>query len=411
MNSQQALDCLTALTEQETAREQELSNYPTDRIQESDDEAGCECPIMDSFVEADGDAGIVRMTNFTQCEFRTLYSKFHSYIMNTWNVGRGRKSKQKPMDMFFMTIVVMKHPNTWAFMGNLFKFKGTTFQRMITGFLQKIEPLAYELFIEPVTEKYTMSRLIADGTTFVNYPYAIEAIDVKFQAANRPKGTHLEGKEYWSEKHSSYGYKIEASVRPNGLASDFSFHNSASTADIVILQERLTRTQRRIRKGYGEDEISDTGILLDEYPDYWAIIADKGYQGIANQLRAVTPKKRPQRGVLTLSEVQTNRKISADRIIVENYFGRLGKLWGVCSKKFELSEVKYDTVVSLCMSLTNFHIDLHPLRRVDGDNHQRYKNRLLQIGANRNRSRSEYQSVYRSNRRQRTTVGRGSILD
>lgn len=81
----------------------------------------------------------------------------------------------------FMTLVVIKHSNTWSFLGSSFQFKGPKFQKMMNGFLQKIEPIAFDLLVKPVREKYAMKRLIADGTTFRNHPYAIEPIDVKFQ--------------------------------------------------------------------------------------------------------------------------------------------------------------------------------------------------------------------------------------
>jgi len=303
----------------------------------------------------------------------------------------------------------MKHPNTWAFMAGYFKLKGPTFQRMITNFMKVIEPFAYELFVEKVAHKYTMKKLIEDNTVFQFHPYAIEAIDVKFQPANRPKGSLAEGKDYWSEKHRSYGYKVEVSVRPNGMASDFSYHHGGSESDFSILVNRVNRTQARIRKEFDEEGLPDNGILREEYPYSWAIIADKGYQGIAEHIRSITPKKRPPNGGLTLAQTRNNRNISSDRIIVENFFGRLSQLWGVCSRKFTLSEVKYDTVLSLCVSLTNFHIDLHPLRATDGGWYNRYTNRLMAISESRTRSRSDNQTVYRSNQRQRTMVGSRSI--
>lgn len=215
---------------------------------------------------------------------------------------------------------------------------------MITGFLQNIEPIAFDLLVKPVREKYTKTGLIDGGTTFRNHPYTIEGIDVIFQTSNRPKGTLPDGKDYWSEKHRSYGYKVEASVRPNGLASDFSFHDPASESDCTILFERIEEAEIRIRKQHGGEEIINNWLLHEIYPQFWSIMADKGYQGMADHLRVITPKKRLPHEVLTLGKERNNRNIASDRIIVENVFGRLGKLRGVCSKKFELSEVKYDIV-------------------------------------------------------------------
>ena len=53
---------------------------------------------------------------------------------------------------------------------------------------------------------------------------------------------------------------------------------------------------------------------------------DKGYQGAADDLRAVIPKKKPVRGLLSREDEEYNKKLSSGRILVENFFGRLGSL-------------------------------------------------------------------------------------
>lgn len=57
------------------------------------------------------------------------------------------------------------------------------------------------------------------------------------------------------------------------------------------------------------------------------MLVDKGFVGLANTIRVIRPKKKPPRRELTAADALKDRQISSDRIIVENFFGRLCTLW------------------------------------------------------------------------------------
>ena len=122
-------------------------------------------------------------------------------------------------------------------------------------------------------------------------------------------------------------------------------------------------------------------------------------------LRCILPFKKPANGVLSVEQENFNRSLSSDRIIVENFFGRMMNLWNVMSGKFTLSEKLYDTFVAMCVGLTNVHIDMHPLRNDDNEWFNRYRNRLLKLGEERKRKRAETQALYRARRTQRLRFG------
>ncbi len=79
-------------------------------------------------------------------------------------------------------------------------------------------------------------------------------------------------------------------------------------------------------------------LLSEKYPKHWALLADEGYQGAYGFLRYVTPHKKPERGVLNKESLEFNRKHSDDRIPVENYFGRMGKLRSILPTKYVCAE-------------------------------------------------------------------------
>ena len=78
-----------------------------------------------------------------------------------------------------------------------------------------------------------------------------------------------------------------------------------------------------------EQLLEGNGYFHQEYSDQWEILADKGYQGDASYCRAVLPIKKTMKKSLALQEEVFNKKVSSDRIIVKNFFGRMCVLWNV----------------------------------------------------------------------------------
>ena len=111
-------------------------------------------------------------------------------------------------------------------------------------------------------------------------------------------------------------------------------------------------------------------------------------------------KKRPNQR-FSLSEERYNRKVSADRILVENFFGRVCGLWGVLDRKWRWAEQNYDAFFRCRVALTNVHIRLHPLHRDDLERFQRVKNRLHSIGVETTERRKRTLERYRLKRKRR----------
>jgi hypothetical protein len=64
---------------------------------------------------------------------------------------------------------------------------------------------------------------------------------------------------------------------------------------------------------------------------------------------------------LTHEEICRNAKVSSDRVLVENYFGRLC-IWKIMYTTYKWKRDSYDLYLQFCIALTNFHISLQPLR-------------------------------------------------
>ena len=60
-----------------------------------------------------------------------------------------------------------------------------------------------------------------------------------------------------------------------------------------------------------------------------------------------------------------NNRISSNRVIIENIFDRMQKLFGVMHRKYGWYWERLNDIVDACFALTNFHIRLQPLREED----------------------------------------------
>lgn len=330
MANHHATEALRQIQRRQTRCNLSLAQASDQLLAESDDDVDSESPIFDSFFRSGDAAGICTMINFTPPEFHRIYDSIHEHVVDKLNVGRGRKSVYKPRNVLFIIFTFSKHCESWGFLSKMFYIPASSFQNLILGFVKIISPECFKLWVEDVVLEWDMDTLQKSNQRFKTFNYAIEAVEVTFQECEKPFGTLRAAKVYWSEKHHLYGYKFEVAVCPNGLASWASLHKPASVSDISILYDNEHHLKAIVYKGI-LNEIEDNGLHQEKYPSHWAMIADKGYQGAQRDMRVITPYKRPPRGVLTPQQELFNANLSADRIIVENFLGRMGNLCNIVS--------------------------------------------------------------------------------
>ena len=324
-----------------------------------------------------------------------------------WNVGRGRKTPHKAKDVFFMMLSTLKTDGHWDYMASMFRIKGFVFQRMVKSFLLLVSEQLYDGMVVEIRSRNTMKHLASKNRLFKHHPHALYAIDVTFQQTNRPSGNHQDSKISYSAKHKLYGYKMEVSVFPTGLAACASHHRPGSVSDLTMFREMHEFHKTATEKGSDQLTIPDHGLLRSKYPNNWAILADKGYQGDADELRVLCPKKKKPHRMLSVDDEEGNRELSSDRFIVENYFGRMNGLWEVTSRKYRWAEELYDPIVHACVALTNIHIFWHPLRDQDGERYQQLRNKWYTIGEGVLKKKKLNQQRYREKRQRRLSMDSG----
>ena len=109
-------------------------------------------------------------------------------------------------------------------LARVFHMKVPTFERLVTRFVQLISQFFFACFVEKVGALHKMADLQKSQQKFKSFSEARYATDVNFQQEFRPSESIEEGKRYFSGKHKLYGYKVEVSVMPNGLALGMTVH-------------------------------------------------------------------------------------------------------------------------------------------------------------------------------------------
>ncbi|KAE8955893.1 hypothetical protein PR001_g31928, partial [Phytophthora rubi] len=300
---------------EEEKRQQNLARFQlTAPRNDSDDEGGALCPKYDRILRVQGADRVLRMCNFSPAEFERLWDVLEDHVLAHWNVGRGKKSTHPPKDILFMTIGALKHRGNWDVVSSMFEIDPSPFQKMVRKFLSMLEPFLYDAFVVGEERRWKMKKLTLSGHSFKNFPSARYATDVTFQQSNRPTGGYSNAKKYFSGKHHLYGYKVEVSALPIGAAINCTKFEPGAVADVTMFRDNGAFHRSAMRKLPDEADLSDDGPLPAAYGNDWGVLTDKGYQGLADEYRAIHPKKKA-RGAppLTLDELQNNDKIAHDR--------------------------------------------------------------------------------------------------
>ena len=177
------------------------------------------------------------MTNFEPQEFTAIWARLEQFITSNINVGRGCKSAQKPKDVLFMKLAALKYGGNWDFLAIMFGVSASSFERLVMKFVHLISEAVYDSYVEYQARKWSMEPLKSKYRCFRKYPMARFSTDVTFQPIFRPSGSIEEGKKYVSGKHKLYGYKVEDSVLPCGMALGGSLHEPGAVFDLVIFQQ------------------------------------------------------------------------------------------------------------------------------------------------------------------------------
>ncbi|RHZ20050.1 hypothetical protein DYB37_006445 [Aphanomyces astaci] len=127
-----------------------------------------------------------------------------------------------------------------------------------------------------------------------------------------------------------------------------------------MFRSHLDQYTQALAKDNYADTINNNGELFREHLSLWVVLVDKGYIGLAASARAIHPKKAVS-GALDRFDMDRNKEVSSDHVVVENFFGWVCLLWKVSYATFVWGQKLYDDIQRFTFALTNFHVALMPL--------------------------------------------------
>ena len=254
---------------------------------------------------------------------------------------RGKKPNISAKDQLFLTLTYFASYQTYEILSQLVELKVPTLQRIVKRIVNTYFPIFVKKFIPA-----DLPRCLVE---FDNFPEAVGAIDSTTIPFLLPSDLDERPKTFDAKNHVN-GLKIQLLVNPRGIAIHVNADFYASTHDKKIFD--LSQVTQFVTVKRGKQDI----IL--------PILADRGYIGIEKyHVTAIVQ----QRGDDDETKIRNN-DIAHDRVIVENFIGRLKGYWGVLTEGYRGDRRYLKDIAIGLVALTNYLVDQSPLRSKSSEN-------------------------------------------
>lgn len=159
--------------------------------------------------------------------------------------------------------------------------------------------------------------------TFLHYPEAIYATDVIFQQTNHSRGRIKKRKTDFSGKNHFYVYITEFSVLPIGLAIGHTASKPGIFADIEMFRENISWHVSITNKSADDEKSQITGKCPKHLLQIGPYLLTKDI--LAWKMIYVLLIRHESQEIYGCMLLSVQEK-SSDRVIIDNYFGRLYSL-------------------------------------------------------------------------------------
>lgn len=285
----------------------------------------------------------VEFTGFGRNGLLQLFGLLGYSVEPRSNFGTGRKANLSSADRICLVLVRLRTAPKVSILSALFGISKPNVSVTFTNSIREFSSIADGLL------KRTFTAYLSDPrrAIFNTEPRTCVAIDCTFFVHPPPSNLSFEQqKNYFSVKHGNYGWKALAAVSAEGKAIFFSRLYPGAVHDITVAKD--DEVIRRLQELYFA-----TGLPL---------LADKGFVGLDASVPCLVPSRRRSANDISLEEEEISLSIARERVVVENYFGRLKELWPFIKKAPRTPIDSLEETLRFSVYLTNFHIGHHPLR-------------------------------------------------
>lgn len=258
---------------------------------------------------------------------------------------------------------------SWAKTGQHQALLGKTFAMTETRFEDNLNRVRAPLR-QALEEKWWSRRprpKIDDTST---YPAVGLIVDGHTTEICVPKTTFVQAKQWFDGHHHVYGYKNEIAVHGSSphYCMFISPHVPGAKHDYELHKDWFVNYADYLRMT--PQEAAQMPVAWRG--EYWPVMGDKAYVGPAED---TAPIKRifPRRGqLLDAREEQDNRAINRRRVLVEQFLGRMLRLWAFLRGTWRWDESHFDDDITIACLLTNEDIANHYLMEEDQDFYEKW---------------------------------------
>lgn len=356
---------------------------------EGEDDLLFDSPITSKILDDDNKETIKILTNF----FKEEYLELLRFVTPFFSNRRCKTSSLSDTDGFLILLFYFKYYENIAFLSVHFKIPSS----IINAKIKKLILLLKEPLVNNFIKEISYRQQKRENMLLEDYPEVIGIIDCTVQIINKPKLSYKDSKKYYSKKHQCYCLKKETLHSLNGICTSVSSYELGATHDYTIFKQNIQKFKNYVKKSQDELALEDNGELNEVFPFEWALMMDKGYLGSNKIIRSIHPSKKQQNKELDRDTKIRNNKIAKNRIIIENYYGRLKTLWNITSRPYKCNHDTYDDYFDICVALTNYNIINNPLRDNDGEIYKKILALYNKQDEDIKKRQREHQIKYRDN--------------
>lgn len=278
-------DTFCILSDLTSLHQIDIANHATQDADTSDEESKSNCPIFTSFYEQGGCETVKSMTSFTLEGSTALWLLMAEPVARYWNTGWGRKFRASGSDALVMVPTVRRHGQQRDFMRRLFSWIKALSWGLPSNFLVVVSEHTYEVWVNLTGKMEDAEKHQRKEDVFWRRLCSLRH-DVTFQQGCRPSGSAAKKKQFFPGKLKLYEYKVESLVTSLGLVTGCTRHYPRFISDVETLRQNSEFHNGAPKKYVRELDDDDNGLFQHRKDDFWAILADKGYQD-ASDLRGV----------------------------------------------------------------------------------------------------------------------------
>jgi len=294
------------------------------------------------------------LTNFTEPELLDMVRASQEWAQRFRS--RGPRPKIGVADGWLLTLILFKSARDYQDIASQYRLSESTLHETIN----RMRPIIFHT----LEQRWWTIRKRPQPLENTSYAHIGLICDSTSVQVFRPRGTFAEAKRYFDGKNWIYALKKECAVMasPPHYCLFSPPYKMGSTHDYNILKETCPTYTPYLLKTTEENH----ALKQDKKDRRWAMLCDSGYIGDADDtpgLRRIALTKPSRRK--THEQRVEGTELARLRVPVEQYFGRLTKLWGILSSTYKYDQDHFDIDFNICALLTNEHIKVNQLEEID----------------------------------------------